>query len=62
MWVHRYENSIMFKIFCMVLSVVVHRKNYNKKINPYERPFQRAGGYRINFLRFLSYEKKAGGY
>ena len=49
MGVHRYENLICKKIFCMVLSVVVHRKKFIH--------MKRAGGYRIGFLQFLSYEK-----
>ena len=41
MGVHWYENLILYKIFCMVLSMVVH---YTKFIHA-QKPFQRAGGY-----------------
>ena len=48
-------------MFCVVLSVVVHRKENH----PQAKPFQRAGGYWIGFLKFHPRAKSslwAGGY
>ena len=37
-----------------------HETVHNKKLFHMQKPFQRAGGYRIGFLQFYSYEEIMG--
>ena len=61
MGVHRYENLIFKKIFCMVLLVVVHRKKYNRKFIHMKNHFNEQVVFRIGFLQFLFIRKQQVG-